>query len=77
MLAAASASSVYPMESATGTSQGAAMLVAAKSGAERATSAIAPADEELGHAMSVYAEAWKALQKQRSETSRDPTLQET
>ena len=64
MLGAASASPVIPMDSATGTSQGAAMLVAAPGARERPRPAPAFRDEPVMDLCADYASQWNAAVKE-------------
>lgn len=66
MLAAASSARVYPIESSTGTSAGAAMLVTGGSIAKDTLLAAALPDEQLGALLASYAQAWRAQQNQRT-----------
>ena len=63
LLAAASSAPVYPMKSSTGTSEGAALLVAGGTALERsATAPTRPQGQRLRQLMA-YAKSWQALQK--------------
>lgn len=64
MLEAASSARICPIESSTGTSAGAAMLVSGGSIAKDALLAAALPDEQLGALLASYAQAWRAQQSQ-------------
>lgn len=60
MLGAASSSPVAPMRSTTGTSQGAALLVAAGGDQTLQHQTLSAPDDEIGNLLSIYAREWNA-----------------
>ena len=60
MLGAASSSPVVPMDSTTGTSQGAALLVEAKAAPQRPKAALPAPEATMSEQLSAYALDWRA-----------------
>lgn len=74
MLGVASSSTVVPMDSTTGTSQGAALLVATDGNHDQENTANMVPDEQLQNLLSTYARDWNALVRRCPVETGEPTF---